>query len=49
MTNRSVPSVFGILAVTFVVLGLTGNGTVWFFVALVFAAVGAASFVQLRR
>jgi len=49
MTNRSVPLVFGIMAVTFVVLGLTGNGTVWFFVALVFAAVGAGSFLQLRR
>jgi hypothetical protein len=49
MTNRAVPSAFAVLAVAFLVLGLTGNGTVWFVVAVVFAVVGAGSASQLRR
>jgi hypothetical protein len=45
MDNRSLPLVFVIVAVAFLVLGLTGNGTPWFFAALACVAVGAAGFL----
>jgi len=48
MDNRSLPLVFVIVAVVFLVLGLTGNGAVWFFAALAFVAVGAAGLLRQR-
>jgi hypothetical protein len=48
MGTRSTSLVFVIVAVVFLVLGLTGNGAVWFFAALAFAAVGVAGLWRER-
>jgi hypothetical protein len=48
MDNRSLPVVFVIVALEFLILGVTGNGAVWFFAALPFGAVGAAGVLRRR-
>jgi hypothetical protein len=48
MDDRSLSLVFVAVAVAFLVLGVTGNGTVWFFAAVAFVAVGAAALLRQR-